>query len=90
MKKEKIKLKEKGEKLDLEKLMDEDVITMMMEELRSFVPHAANALIDERNEYLAKRIIEETERPPKIRKLRKLKPRKASEPQAHNPIVCLF
>lgn len=70
---EKLKLKEKGEKLDLEKLMDEDVISMLMEELKSFVPNAANALIDERNQYIAKRILDETAKPPKPRKLRVLK-----------------
>jgi len=70
---EKIKIKEKGEKIDLDKLMDEDVISIMMEELKSFVPNASNALIDERNHYIARRIAEEVQKPPKLKKLRVLK-----------------
>jgi pheromone shutdown protein TraB len=69
----KVKIKEKGEKLDLDKLMDEDVISIMMEELKTFVPNASNALIDERNHYIARRIVEEVEKPPRLRKLRVLK-----------------
>ncbi len=69
----KVKIKEKGEKLDLDKLMDEDVISIMMEELKSFVPNASNALIDERNHYIARRIVQEVEKPPRVHKLRVLK-----------------
>jgi pheromone shutdown protein TraB len=81
---ETVKIKEKGEKLDLEKLMDEDVISLMMDELKSFVPHASNALIDERNHYIARRIVEETEKPPRLRKkrvLKKAKPKPKPEPE---------
>ncbi len=82
---ETLKLKEKGEKLDLDKLMDEDVISMLMEELKSFVPNAANALIDERNEYIAQKILDETAKPPKLRKLRTLKHPKPQLAEAHRP-----
>jgi pheromone shutdown protein TraB len=44
------------EEIDLEELMKEDVISMMMEELRKFVPNATYALIDERDMYIASRI----------------------------------
>ena len=61
--------------------MKEDVITMMMEELRGFVPNATIALIDERDMYIAKRIKQSSEaprkdikpiltRPPKLRSLK--------------------
>ncbi|UCH89456.1 MAG: TraB/GumN family protein [Thermoplasmata archaeon] len=44
------------EEIDLEELMKEDMISMMMEELRNFIPHATYALIDERDMYIAKQI----------------------------------
>lgn len=47
---------EEVEEIDLEKLMQEDMISMMMEELRTFVPNATYALIDERDMYLAKNV----------------------------------
>jgi pheromone shutdown protein TraB len=56
-------LEEEGEEFDLEELMKEDVITMMMEELRSFVPNATYALIDERDMFIAKRIKQSSEAP---------------------------
>jgi len=51
------------EQIDLEEIMKEDVITMMMEELRSFVPNATYALIDERDMYIARRIKDSSEAP---------------------------
>jgi pheromone shutdown protein TraB len=51
------------EEFDLEEIMNEDVISMMMEELRSFVPNATYALIDERDIYIAKRIQTSSEAP---------------------------
>ena len=41
----------------LEKLMDEDVISALMEELRAVVPNATKALIDERDQYISKKIL---------------------------------
>jgi pheromone shutdown protein TraB len=40
----------------LEKLMQEDVISAMMNELREVVPNATKALIDERDQYISKKI----------------------------------
>jgi pheromone shutdown protein TraB len=40
----------------LDRLMQEDVISAMMEELRQVVPNATNALIDERDQYISKKI----------------------------------
>jgi pheromone shutdown protein TraB len=67
--KEKERKKEKGEPDDksrteakdskeaaLERLMQEDVISALMEELRSVVPNATKALIDERDQYISKKI----------------------------------
>lgn len=49
------------EKADLEaelaKMMDEDVLTEMMEEIGRFAPSVKRVLIDERDEYLAKKIL---------------------------------
>jgi pheromone shutdown protein TraB len=42
---------------DVEKLLDEDVLTSMMEEIGKFAPSVKRVLIDERDEYLAKRIL---------------------------------
>lgn len=53
------------EEIDLDELMKEDVISMMMEELRSFVPNATIALIDERDMYIAKRLKDSSEAPGK-------------------------
>ncbi len=51
---------EKADKLAkevfLERMMDEDVISAMMEELRTVVPNATRALIDERDQYISKKI----------------------------------
>jgi pheromone shutdown protein TraB len=40
----------------LDNLMKEDVISAMMEELRKVVPNATRALIDERDQYISKKI----------------------------------
>jgi len=45
------------EEVDLEELMKEDVISMLMEELRSFAPTATEVLIDERDAYIAGKIL---------------------------------
>ncbi|MFW6385054.1 MAG: TraB/GumN family protein, partial [Halodesulfurarchaeum sp.] len=45
------------EEIDLENLTDADVVTAMMEEFRRFSPGGANALIDERDAYLAHNLI---------------------------------
>ncbi len=53
----KVELTEKEKKeAALERLMHEDVISAMMEELRQVVPNATNALIDERDQYISKKI----------------------------------
>jgi pheromone shutdown-related protein TraB len=48
--------------LDLKKLMDQDVISAMMEEFREIAPSASQVLITERDQYIAKRILEETKK----------------------------
>lgn len=45
------------EELDEEDLTDSDVVTMMMEEFRRFSPGGAEALIDERDAYIAHNLI---------------------------------
>ncbi|MFB6267673.1 MAG: TraB/GumN family protein, partial [Halodesulfurarchaeum sp.] len=46
-----------GEEIDLEELTDTDVVSAMMEEFRRFSPAGANALIDERDAYLAHHLV---------------------------------
>ncbi|MFB6114205.1 MAG: TraB/GumN family protein [Halodesulfurarchaeum sp.] len=46
------------EEIDLEELTDTDVVTAMMEEFRRFSPGGAEALIDERDVYLAHNLVE--------------------------------
>ncbi len=43
--------------IDLEELTDTDVVTAMMEEFRRFSPRGAEALIDERDAYLAHNLV---------------------------------
>ena len=43
--------------LDMEDLTDTDVVTMMMEEFRQFSPGGAEALIDERDAFIAHRLV---------------------------------
>ena len=45
------------EEIDLERLTDADVVTAMMEEFRRFSPGGAEALIDERDAYIAHRLV---------------------------------
>jgi pheromone shutdown protein TraB len=45
------------EEIDLERLTDADVVTAMIEEFRRFSPGGAQALIDERDAYIAYRLI---------------------------------
>ena len=45
------------EELDPEDLTDTDVVTMMMEEFRQFSPGGAEALIDERDAFIAHRLV---------------------------------
>ena len=43
--------------IDLDRLTDADVVTAMMEEFRRFSPGGAEALIDERDAYIAQRLV---------------------------------
>jgi len=45
------------EAVDIEKLKEEDVMDVVMDEFRKFSPNGANALIDERDAYLAHNLI---------------------------------
>ena len=45
------------EEIDIEKLTDADVITAMMEEFRQFSPGGAQALIDERDAFIAHKLV---------------------------------
>jgi pheromone shutdown-related protein TraB len=53
---------EELEDLDLKKLMDQDVISAMMEEFGEIAPSATNVLIHERDEYIAKKILDESKK----------------------------
>ena len=48
---------EEYEELDIGELTDADVVTAMMEEFRRFSPGGAEALIDERDAYIAHRLV---------------------------------
>jgi pheromone shutdown-related protein TraB len=48
--------------LDLKELMKQDVISAMMEEFSEIAPSAANVLIHERDQYIAKKILEESKK----------------------------
>ena len=50
------------EDLDLEKLMDQDVISAMMEEFGEIAPSITDVLIKERDKYIAKKIYEESKK----------------------------
>jgi pheromone shutdown protein TraB len=43
------------DELDLKELMNQDVITAMMQEFGEFAPSAANVLIHERDTYISKK-----------------------------------
>ncbi|HDM66982.1 MAG TPA: TraB/GumN family protein [Thermoplasmatales archaeon] len=49
---------EEVEEIDLDKLMDQDIISAMMEELKEIAPSATEVLIDERDTYIAKKILD--------------------------------
>jgi len=53
---------EELEKLDLKELMNQDVISAMMEEFGEIAPSVANVLIHERDEYIAKKILDESKK----------------------------
>lgn len=55
-----IKLGIKGapETIELDRLTDDDVVTQLMKELRDFSPGAATALLDERDAYIARSLLD--------------------------------
>lgn len=53
---------EEMEELDLKKLMDQDVISALMEEFGEIAPSATTVLIHERDEYIAKKILDESKK----------------------------
>jgi pheromone shutdown-related protein TraB len=53
---------EELEDLDLEKLMDQDVISALMNEFGEIAPSATDVLIHERDKYIAKKILEESKK----------------------------
>lgn len=53
---------EELEELDLKKLMDKDVISSLMEEFSVIAPSISNVLIHERDEYIAKKIFDESKK----------------------------
>jgi len=53
---------EEIEDLDLKKLMDEDVISSLMEEFGEIAPSVSDVLIHERDKYIAKKILEEVKK----------------------------
>ena len=57
---------EEIEELDLEELMDQDMISTLMEEFGKIAPSVSTVLIKERDQYLAKRILEESQNGKKI------------------------
>jgi pheromone shutdown-related protein TraB len=53
---------EELEELDLKKLMDQDVISTLMEEFGEIAPSVSTVLIHERDEYIAKKIQDESKK----------------------------
>lgn len=53
---------EELEELDLKEIMDQDVISAMMEEFGEIAPSVATVLIHERDEYIAKKILDESKK----------------------------
>jgi pheromone shutdown-related protein TraB len=53
---------EELEELDLKKLMDQDVISSMMEEFGEIAPSVTTVLIHERDKYIAKKILDESKK----------------------------
>ncbi len=50
------------EEIDLQEIMDQDVISSMMEEFGKIAPSVSTVLIHERDQYIAKKIIEESKK----------------------------
>ena len=50
------------EEIELDRLTDDDVVTHLMKELREFSPGAATALLDERDAYIARSLLDLRER----------------------------
>ncbi|MHC1567911.1 MAG: TraB/GumN family protein [Candidatus Syntropharchaeia archaeon] len=48
----------RGEEIDIEKITEDDIVSQLIKELREFSPGAASALIDERDAYIAKRLLQ--------------------------------
>ncbi|MDD1718758.1 MAG: TraB/GumN family protein [Methanoregulaceae archaeon] len=55
-----------GESIDIEELKKQDMVASAMEEFRKFSPNGAKALIDERDAYLAKNIIDLSSREERV------------------------
>lgn len=53
---------EELEELDLKKIMDQDIISSMMEEFGAIAPSASTVLIHERDQYIAKKISDESKK----------------------------
>ncbi len=53
---------EELEELDLKELMNQDMISSMMEEFGEIAPSASTVLIHERDEYIAKKILDESKK----------------------------
>jgi pheromone shutdown-related protein TraB len=53
---------EELEEIDLKKIMDQDVISSMMEEFGAIAPSASTVLIHERDQYIAKKISDESKK----------------------------
>lgn len=53
---------EELQELDLKKIMDQDVISSMMEEFGAIAPSASTVLIHERDQYIAKKIYDESKK----------------------------
>lgn len=53
---------EELEELDLKELMKQDVISTMMEEFKEIAPSVATVLVNERDKYIAKKILDESKK----------------------------
>jgi len=53
---------EEMEELDLKELMNQDVISTLMEEFKEIAPSVADVLIHERDKYIAKKILDESKK----------------------------
>ena len=50
------------EEIDLKKLIEQDIVTAMIKELERIAPSAKEVLVDERDRYIAKKIMEESKK----------------------------